>query len=204
VDPETLDDEDDSAAGGSVPPGVGIDIQLIMTDRTLFDDDDEPAIITGYGPIPAPIARDLIRNANPDTKTWIRRLYTDPDTGHLINADSRRRTFPHAMRQYLLARDQYCRTPWCDAPIRHTDHVTAHSRGGTTTITNGQGICENCNYVKESPGWTSTAEPDGYTITINTPTGHTFSSEPPPPPQSIHWIEQSVIEERLYRWLLAS
>ncbi len=207
VDPETLDDEDDAAdsgAGGSVPPGVGIDIQLIMTDRTLFDGDDEPAIITGYGPIPAPIARDLIRNANPDTKTWIRRLYTDPDTGHLVNADSRRRTFPHAMRQYLLARDQYCRTPWCDAPIRHTDHITAHSRGGTTTITNGQGICENCNYVKESPGWTSTAEPDGYTITINTPTGHTFSSEPPPPPQSIHWIEQSVIEERLYRWLLAS
>ncbi len=207
VDPEALDDEDDAAdsgAGGSVPPGVGIDIQLIMTDRTLFDGDDEPAIITGYGPVPAPIARDLIRNANPDTKTWIRRLYTDPDTGHLVNADSRRRTFPHAMRQYLLARDQYCRTPWCDAPIRHTDHITAHSRGGTTTITNGQGICENCNYVKESPGWTSTAEPDGYTITINTPTGHTFSSEPPPPPQSIHWIEQSVIEERLYRWLLAS
>ena len=158
LDPETLDDEDDAAdsgAGGSVPPGVGIDIQLIMTDRTLFDGDDEPAIITGYGPIPAPIARDLIRNANPDTKTWIRRLYTDPDTGHLVNADSRRRTFPHAMRQYLLARDQYCRTPWCDAPIRHTDHITAHSRGGTTTITNGQGICENCNYVKESPGWTS-------------------------------------------------
>ena len=207
LDPETLDDEDDAVDagdGGSVPPGVGIDIQLIMTDRTLFDGDDEPAIITGYGPIPAPIARDLIRNANPDTKTWIRRLYTNPDTGHLVNADSRRRTFPHAMRQYLLARDQYCRTPWCDAPIRHTDHITAHSRGGTTTITNGQGICENCNYVKESPGWTTTAEPDGYTITINTPTGHTFSSEPPPPPRSIHWIEQSVIEQRLYRWLLAS
>ena len=190
------------AAGGSVPPGVGIDIQLIMTDRTLFDGDDEPAIITGYGPIPAPIARDLIRNANPDTKTWIRRLYTDPDTGHLVNADSRRRTFPHAMRQYLLARDQYCRTPWCDAPIRHTDHITAHSRGGTTTITNGQGICENCNYVKESPGWTTTAEPDGYTITINTPTGHTFSSEPPPPPRSIHWIEQSATEREFQRFTI--
>ena len=78
-DAENPDDATDTAAGGSVPPGVGIDIQLVMTDRTLFDGDDEPAIITGYGPIPAPIARDLIRNANPDTKTWIRRLYTDPD-----------------------------------------------------------------------------------------------------------------------------
>ena len=44
-----------------IPPGVGLDIQLVMSDRTLFDGDNEPAILTGYGPIPAVLARRLVR-----------------------------------------------------------------------------------------------------------------------------------------------
>src|SRR3546814_8207540 len=27
--------------------------------------------------------------------------------------------------------------------------------GGRTAVVNGQGLCERCNYVKETPGWTS-------------------------------------------------
>ena len=38
-------------------PAGGLQLNLIMTDRTLFDGDDEPAHLTGYGPIPAPLAR---------------------------------------------------------------------------------------------------------------------------------------------------
>ena len=94
-----------------------------MTDRTLFDGDNEPAHLTGYGPIPAPLARHLIRTASPQITTWIRRLYTDPDTGHLITGDNQRRLFTPTARQYLIARDQTCRTPWCGAPIRHADHT---------------------------------------------------------------------------------
>ena len=172
---------------GPVPPGVGIDIHLVMTDRTLLGDDTEPAILLGYGPIPAPIARQLIRGAPPETRTFLRRLYTQPDTGQLITGDTRRRVFNHSMRQFLIARDRTCRTPWCDAPIRHADHVTAHHRDGHTTIDNGQGLCERCNYTKESPGWHSTIDPDSTGITITTPTGRTTRSEPPPPPRSQPW-----------------
>lgn len=167
--------------------GIGIDIQLVMTDRALFDGDDEPAILTGYGPIPAGLARRLIRTAGPGVKAWIRRLYTDPDTGHLINGDSHRRTFGHAARQLLLARDQSCRTPWCDAPIRHADHITPHANGGPSHVGNGQGLCENCNYLKEAPGWRADLQPDGIGIVITTPTGHTVRSDPPPPPRSKPW-----------------
>ena len=142
-----------------------------MTDRTLFDGDDEPAILIGHGPIPAPLARQLIRTASPHLKAWIRRLYTDPDTGHLINGDANRRDFSHAARQFLIARDHTCRTPWCDAPIRHNDHITAHTNGGPTRISNGQGACEACNYTKEAPGWSAATDPDGITITLTTPTG---------------------------------
>ena len=158
-----------------------------MTDRTLFDGDDEPAILIGHGPIPAPIARRLVRTATPNLKAWIRRLYTDPTTGQLINGDARRRDFSYPERQFFTARDHTCRTPWCDAPIRHADHVTSHANGGPTRITNGRGTCEACNYTKEAPGWSAATEPDGITITLTTPTGHTISNQPPAPPHSPPW-----------------
>ena len=46
-----------TTAPPTIPAGIGLDIQLVMTDRTLFDGDDEPAHLTGYGPIPAALAR---------------------------------------------------------------------------------------------------------------------------------------------------
>ena len=130
----------DPTAPPAIPAGIGLDIQLVMTDRTLFDGDDEPAHLTGYGPIPAALARRLVREAGPEIKAWIRRLYTDPDTGHLITGDTRRRDFNHSQRQFLVARDQTCRTAYCDAPIRHSDHVTGRVNNGPTDIKDGQGL----------------------------------------------------------------
>ncbi len=167
---------------------MNVEIQLVMTDRTLLDGDEEPAILTGYGPIPAALARRLIRGADPGTTTWVRRLFTDPVTGHLSTADTRRRIFTPTARHYLIARDQYCRTPYCGAPIRHADHTTPHARGGPTSISNGQGLCENCNYTKQAPGWNHQATGDGVGILTTTPTGHTTRSDPPPPPRSTPWV----------------
>ena len=209
LDPETPDDEDNennSAAGGFGPARGG---------HRHPTRHDRPHPVRRrrrtrhphrLRPHPRTNRPRLIRTANPDTKTWIRRLYTDPR--HRAPHQRRRAnaaTFPHATRQFLLARDQHCRTPWCDAPSGTPTTSPRTRRGGPTTITNGQGICEHCNYVKESPGWTATAP---------NPTA-TPSPSPPPPatpsaanhphhPRSIHWIEQSVIEQRLYSWLLAS
>ena len=60
--PEDPDPDSVGVGGvGVIPPGVGLDIQLVMSDRTLFDGDNEPAILTGYGPIPAVLARRLVR-----------------------------------------------------------------------------------------------------------------------------------------------
>ena len=79
-----------------------------MTDRTLADADDEPAHLVGVGPVPAPVARDLVR-ADEQTKVWVRRVYADPATGELAATDARRRDFPHVARVFLTARDQVCR-----------------------------------------------------------------------------------------------
>lgn len=86
-------------------------------------------------------------------RRWVRRLYADPERGELIGMDRRRRLFGGALRKLLIARDQTCRTPWCDAPIQDLDHVTPVRDGGDTTIDNGQGLCRRCNQAKEMPGW---------------------------------------------------
>ena len=97
--------------------GCGISINLTMTDRTLLDCDDEPAHLTGFGPIPAALARALVIGAaDTTTRTWIRRLYTDPITGQPTAMDSKRRLFPPAAQRFLLARDQ----TWMHPGVRST------------------------------------------------------------------------------------
>jgi HNH endonuclease len=179
------------------PGGIsGIEIQLIMTDRTLFQGDSEPARLPGYGIVPAAWARTAITPllespggeavAGPATApftAWVRRLYTAPGNGELIAMDSRARLFPTALRRFIQARDDTCRTPYCDALVRHHDHIVAWHRGGPTSHSNGSGLCESCNHTKESPGWRSELRPGPrHTLQIHTPTGHTYQSTAPPLP----------------------
>lgn len=71
----------------------------------------------------------------------------------------------------VIVRDQLCRTPWCGAPIRRSDHAVRAADGGGTALDNGQGLCESCNYINESPGWSTTPGPGGAgeSVTITTP-----------------------------------
>jgi hypothetical protein len=186
------------------PDGItGIEIQLVMTDRTLLQADSEPATLPGYGTVPAGWARELIKRGSEDgeagearvarvgggprIQTWLRRLYTAPATGDLIAMDSRARLFPAGLRRFLQTRDHTCRTPYCDAPIRHMDHILSWQNGGTTTAANGAGLCEACNHTKETPGWTARPHPAPpttparHTLELTTPTGHSYSTAPPLP-----------------------
>ena len=118
-----------------------------------------------------------------DLTVWLRRLYTAPGTGDLTAMDSRARLFPPGLRRFIHARDDTCRTPYCDAPIRHFDHIIPWHHNGTTTRNNGAGLCEACNHTKELPGWTSRPRPGPrHTLDVTTPTGHTYHSTAPPPP----------------------
>ena len=55
------------------PGGItGIEIQLIMTDRTLFQGDSEPARIPGYGVVPAGWARDALTQAQDQARAGAR------------------------------------------------------------------------------------------------------------------------------------
>jgi len=160
---------------------------LVMTDRAMFGADDEPAQLIGYGPIPAELARRMMAaDLGLKARTWIRRLFTEPGSGRLAAMDSRSRFFPDSLKEFLLARDQQCRMPYCGAPARHADHTVSHARGGPTSAANGEWTSVNCNVFKEAYGWAADPSPDG-TITVNTPTGHRYRSDEPPPPRSQPW-----------------
>jgi Domain of unknown function (DUF222) len=161
-------------------------VNLVLSDETLLGGDDAPAVIEGYGPIPAAVARGLVRGAVTDerSKATLRRLYRHPRTGALVAMESRARCFPRGLATFIGLRDQTCRTPYCDAPIRHRDHAQPRNRGGPTSARNGLGECEHCNYVKEAPGWRVTAgEENGvHTAEFVTPSGARYHSTAPPLP----------------------
>jgi hypothetical protein len=144
---------------------------------------DRPAHLVGYGPIPADLARRLAVSAADAEAAWLRRLYATPDTGRLIAMDSHRRIFPAGLARFIEIRDQYCRTPYCDAPIRHTDHAQPHHQDGATSEANGNGLCAQCNYARQAPDWQIRPEPGArHTLRVTTPTGHSYRSIAPAPP----------------------
>jgi hypothetical protein len=167
---------------------VPIHVGVVMTDRTLFADGDEPAEVDGHGPLPAPLARELLREAQDGqesngaerARVWLRRLYTTPGHNQLVAMDARARCFDGQLRRFLITADRRCRTPWCDAPIRHLDHAVPAAAGGPTTAANSQGLCEACNYTKQAPSWRTVPHPDRVVETF-TPTGHRYKSRPPSP-----------------------
>jgi len=173
--------------GKAAAGNARIEIQLVMTDRTLLQGDSEPAQLPGYGVVPAQWARDLVRTgmagngaATPPgaaERIWLRRLYTAPESGRLVAMDSRARLLPEGLRRLVQVRDSTCRTPWCDAPIRHHDHVLAWEAGGATSEANGQGLCEHCNQTKEATGWRAAPVPGPrHCVETITPTGHRYYS----------------------------
>jgi len=173
--------------GQTSATAVPITVNVVMSESALLSDDATPAQVDGLGPVLAPFARHWLRDT--EAAVFIRRLYTPPGSGALVGMDSASRTFPGGLRRFIGLRDQTCRTPWCDAPIRHIDHPhRVADGGGGTSATNGQGLCEACNQAKEGIGWRARAS--GETVETVTPTGHRYRSRPPslmssaPPPTS--------------------
>jgi hypothetical protein len=202
--------------GQATADAVSAEIGLVMTDAALFGGDDSAADMTGYGPIPVELARDIARGADDlsddgaevatadhepsDANTgalpgeaeagavararvFLRRLFADPVTGVIENCDPRRRRFDGVLARLLVYRDQQCRDPFCDAPIRHLDHIQAFAAGGPTTIENGRGVCQRGNYARQMPRFSvRLIDPTRHVVEITTPTGHRYRSPAPTAP----------------------
>lgn len=160
---------------GSASPRVVINV--VVPDDVLLGQRPGAGEVVGYGPVPV----DLVLELADTDRAWLRRFYASPATGELTALDSRARLFPRALARLLRLRDRFCRSSWCGAPIRHSDHATAADDDGATSLDNGQGLCEACNHAKQAPGWRARPVPGiRHTIETVTPTGHRYRSTAPP------------------------
>ena len=142
-------------------PPVTLEVGVIITDRALFSPDaGDVAHLEGYGAVPAEAVREQLLACTtppaagerdpfgPDgeaVRVTLRRLYAHPTADELVAMDAASRPFPPAMRRFLSRRDTTCRGPFCNAQIRQYDHIVPVSRGGPTSLDNGQGLCAHCN-----------------------------------------------------------
>ena len=167
---------------------VNVELQIAMPLDALLDAHNGkpvPVQLDGYGDLPADLAHDLL--ATSKGRLWWRRLYAEPVGGPLLGGHPHRRNFDGYLRKLIMWRDRRCRDPYCEAPIRHIDHIERYADGGLTVFPNGRGVCERGNYVREMPGWHIKVIDAGllarpHTVHITTPTGHHYLSRAPDPP----------------------
>jgi hypothetical protein len=164
----------EALTGAAVTPdglsGVGVEVGVLIRPETLLGVDDSSAVLQGYGPVPAALARRLACGE----RTWLRRFFTRPDGHRPEVVDPRRRRFPAAVRRLVLAADGDFARPWCECRVREVDHVVPHARGGPTTLANADGVCRSDNLLKETRRWRVYGDVDGVR-TWTTPTGHRYA-----------------------------
>jgi hypothetical protein len=167
------------AAGSGEGRRRGPDVQVVVAATTLAGLDEQPGALTGYGPIPAALARQLA--ADPDA-TW-RRILTDPTSGTVLDVGRRSYRPPAALAGHVRARDRTCRFPGCRLPAERCDldHLVPYP-AGTTCDRNLRTECRHHHRLKHDDDWHAEADPDDPTVTRWTdPTGHTYTTHAPGP-----------------------
>ena len=148
----------------TVTDAVAVRVNLVIGVESLLGEGTEPGLVQGEGYLPAALCTRWVRSASNEAKATLRRLFASPDDRALIAMESSSRRFDGLLGEFLDLRDGgTCRTPGCNAAIRHHDHVTRAADDGRTAASNGQGLCERCNYLKEAPGWAAWAADPGDT-----------------------------------------
>ena len=144
-----------------MPVPAQVELQVVLSASTLLGLDQEPALLRGYGAIPASIAAQILDSANGTSRqecsrgdrsnpgVLVRRLLCDPVDGRLVGMDTRSRRYTGPLRQFTTWRDQACRLS--DAPIADIDHITRYVDCGLTTATNGQGLSKNSHVLRDHP-----------------------------------------------------
>jgi Domain of unknown function DUF222. len=159
------------AAGGS--EGLRPLVHLTVAATTLAGADNKPAVLGGYGPIPAAFARKIA--ADP-TGVW-KRLVTDPIDGSLIGHSRHTYRPPAALDDFIRARDGKCRFPGCQHSAQHTDldHTIPWPKGPTTAGNLGA-LCRHHHRLKHHTTW-RLAQTNGQ-FCWTSPTGRRYLTHP--------------------------
>jgi len=88
---------------------------------------------------------------------------------------------PARLRDFIVARDQTCRSPICGQPAWRgdLDHTIAYENGGPTCACNLGALCRTHHRLKQRLGWRLEQTAAGV-LTWTTPTGRKYTAIPDP------------------------
>jgi hypothetical protein len=137
--------------------GRPVTVNLTIDLPTLLGLAENPGQLSGYGPIPASVARELAADGK-----W-RKFITDPTTGNLLDFGRESYIPPQILRDFLLARDRTCRFPGCRrSGIKgEIDHAIPWEEGGETSPSNLGLLCKRHHQLKTHGGWKLESFADG-------------------------------------------
>ena len=156
---------------GGVPEQT--EVYLYLDLQTYLGLNDNPAEVAGHGHIPAELARNIA--AGPDT--IIRRVITDPLTGHVIEVGKFRYRPKVDVDELVRVRDRECRQPGCPRPAQSC--VTEPTGSGPANADSKLSYCRRHRHLKNRADWSYQVTPGGKLV-VTTPTGETAESTPLP------------------------
>jgi hypothetical protein len=151
--------------------GLPVRLNITMTQESAFRQTDTPADLSGFGPIPASLAREMAADAD-----W-RVMIVDAATAYLraLGTESYRPT--RALREFLLARYDTCQFGPCGraASLSDLDHAVPWPEGPTDE-TNCGPKCRRHHRCKHGT-WHFEQNDDGSGIWIS-PLGFRYPTSP--------------------------
>jgi hypothetical protein len=151
-------------------------VELHVKLTTLARLNDDPALIPGFGPVIADIARQVAHDQalNPVWKWSV----TDEDGMLLHHGHTQRRPTP-TEKAFVIARDQLCRTPGCRRPAKacDLDHRHEHAKHGPSHRGNLEPACPRDHALRDIPGYQVTLIRPGLTE-WRTPNGRAYYLTP--------------------------
>ena len=165
-------------------PAPRADVLVTVPVFALLGATDEPAVLDGFGPIPASMARKLVA----DGADSLYRVLVDPRDGAPLEIGRKNYRLTGAIKRWIRLRDAKCTFPGCNnkTPDNETDHLRAWEHGGTTGTSNLAHLCPKHHRVKHLTRWTpdpaTRNQPPGWT----SPTGRHYNAERSDP-EPTHW-----------------
>ena len=175
----TGDDAGTSRPGPRTHLDIVIDLPTLLGLRDQLDG-SEPAHLIGAGPLNLDAVRDLL--ADPTAAVTLRRLVTDPVTGHLLDCGRTTYQAPARLRDFINARDRVCRFPGCNraASRCQLDHVISWNDGGETRTDNLGPLCVRHHQLKTHAHWDIIESHADGRCTWRSPQGRRYDVDPPP------------------------
>jgi hypothetical protein len=158
--------------------GITASINVTIAESTLRGEDEQPAELDGYGPIPATMARRLANLPGAHQH----RYPVDAD-GHILDRDATLISGQYEpssrIARHVITRDRHCIHPGCRrrASNCELDHRVPWP-AGPTTAQNLEPLCKRHHDLKHHSNWRVHRCPDG-SYQWTSPTRHTYRYRPP-------------------------